>query len=45
MLDKNELLEVKGGAAKWFIVAVGGMIVSFLIGVFDGYHRPLACNK
>jgi len=45
MLEKAELLEVKGGAVKWFLIAISGIVASFLIGIFDGYHRPLACNK
>lgn len=45
MLEKEELTQVKGGAIKWFLIGVGGVLVSFLIGIFDGYHRPLACNK
>ncbi len=44
-MTNEELMDIKGGAVKWFLIGVGGLIVSFLIGLFDGYHRPLACNK
>lgn len=35
MLEKSELLEVKGGF-NWVAVGVGGAIAAFLIGLFDG---------
>lgn len=46
MLTKNELVEVKGGATKAFAgIALGvGAIISFIIGVVDGYLRPVKCN-
>ncbi len=44
MLEKSELLEVKGGF-NWVAVGVGGAIAAFLIGLFDGYVNPVACRR
>ncbi len=44
MLNKKELLEVQGGIS-WTAVGIGGAIVSFFIGLFDGYVRPLRCRN
>ena len=43
-LNKNELLAIKGGGLSFgaACLIVGGII--FLIGVIDGYVRPLKCN-
>lgn len=43
-LQKKQLLEIKGGASKLGIAAgiIAGVI--FVIGVIDGYIRPLRCN-
>ncbi len=44
MLTTEELLNVSAGAVSWgFITAMTGIIV-FLIGVVDGYLRPLKCR-
>ncbi|MGM9878106.1 MAG: class IIb bacteriocin, lactobin A/cerein 7B family [Bacilli bacterium] len=44
MLVQSELVEIKGGAAKW-VVGIGiGAIITFIIGVVDGYIRPISCN-
>ncbi len=42
-LENNELKKIEGGGFGWAI-ALGGAL-TFLIGVVDGYIRPLACNK
>ena len=44
MLTKEELLEVKAGAS-WGVIATITGIVVFIVGVIDGYLRPLKCNK
>lgn len=43
-LSKQELLNVNGGGFSFGIgcLVVGAVI--FLIGVIDGYVRPLKCN-
>ena len=44
-LNDNELLNIEGGAwSLGAVLAVGGF-VTFIIGVIDGYVRPLRCNK
>ena len=42
MIESNELVNIKGGAAKWIII--GGSIFSFLVGLVDGFLRPVKCN-
>lgn len=43
-LNKNELLNIKGGAMSLSLgLAIAAGIV-FLIGVIDGYVRPLSCK-
>lgn len=44
MLSNNELCEINAGAAKWSIGLVVGAVVSFIVGVIDGFVRPLGCN-
>ena len=44
MMSKNELLEIKGGGISAGLGLLVGGIITFLIGVFDGYFRPLACH-
>ena len=44
MLTNEELINTKGGI-NWVLVGVGGAIISFLIGIVDGYTRPLKCIK
>lgn len=44
MLDKKELLQINGGGISigvWTLIGAG---VVFLIGVIDGFVRPLKCN-
>ena len=44
-MSNEELINIKGGVSKTIIIGGIGVIISFLIGVFDGYFRPLSCNK
>ncbi len=45
MLAQKELINVKGGAINWITIGIGlGAVATFLIGVIDGYLRPLSCN-
>lgn len=44
MITESELKEIKGGV-NWVFVGVGGSIISFIIGLVDGYLRPLKCRK
>jgi hypothetical protein len=45
MIEKDELLNIKGGVAKYFYGVGITAVVSFVIGFIDGYMRPLACRK
>ena len=44
-MSNTELLSIKGGISKTFVVGGVSVIISFLIGVLDGYLRPLSCNR
>lgn len=43
-LNKNELLEINGGGITLGTGLLIGAGIVFLIGVIDGYVRPLRCN-
>ncbi len=43
MLSNEELINTKGGIS-WTAVGIGGAIISFFIGLVDGYTRPLRCR-
>lgn len=42
LLNDNELNNIKGGGFSLFIGI--GSLITFLIGVFDGYVRPIKCK-
>lgn len=43
VLSNEYLMNVSGGGVgKWIII---GGVVTFLVGVVDGFLRPLKCNK
>ena len=42
-LNNNELMTVNGGFSFGLGIAIGAGI-TFLLGVIDGYVRPLRCN-
>ena len=44
MLTKEELLSIQGGAVDWAVVGVVAAAVIFIVGVLDGFVRPLSCN-
>lgn len=43
-LNDKELMNVDGGAVKIGLLVGIGAGVTFLIGVLDGFFRPLKCN-
>lgn len=45
MLEKNDLLNIYGGAIDFAVVGVVVAAVIFVIGVIDGIVRPLSCRK
>lgn len=44
MLTTEELLDINAGAVSWGLVAAIAGAVVFIIGVIDGYIRPLKCR-
>lgn len=42
-IDDEELLNIEGGISAWGVIGIGAGIV-FVIGVIDGFFRPLKCN-
>ena len=44
-MSKEELTSIKGGISKTIIAGAAGVIITFVIGLIDGYLRPLSCNK
>ena len=44
-LTKNELLNIQGGGVSFGLLTLLGAGIVFLIGVIDGYVRPLKCNQ
>lgn len=44
MITKDELKQINGGGINLTTGLFIGGIITFLIGLFDGYVRPLACN-
>mgnify|MGYP003305308979 CR=1 FL=1 len=42
MIETSELVEIRGGASKWILI--GGAVLTFLVGLIDGYIRPVKCN-
>jgi hypothetical protein len=44
MLTKEEMLNIYGGAVSWGIVGAIAAGVVFIIGIIDGYLRPLKCR-
>lgn len=45
MLNKEQLLNVYGGTVDFGVVGVVIAAVMFVIGVIDGYIRPLKCKE
>jgi len=43
-LNKEQLLCVNGGISAWGIAGIIGGII-FLVGIIDGYVRPLGCQN
>lgn len=45
VLKNEELLKINGGGFSISLGVILGGLLTFFIGVFDGYTRPLACHK
>ena len=44
-LSNDELYSVSGGGIGWGIAGLIAGIITFVVGVIDGYMRPLKCNQ
>lgn len=44
-LNKKELSSIQGGAFNTGLALAIAAGVTFIIGIIDGYVRPLACRK
>lgn len=43
-INNNELKKIEGGAVNpWAVIGISAGVV-FLIGILDGFFRPLKCN-
>lgn len=45
ILEERELKQISGGGFSLGLGALIGAGITFLIGIIDGYIRPLACHK
>lgn len=44
-IEERELEKVRGGGTSpWIGLGIGALVI-FIIGVIDGYTRPLPCNE
>ena len=43
-IKKEDLTKIDGGISTWAAIGIGAGVV-FLIGVLDGFFRPLKCNS
>lgn len=43
-LTHKELMDIEGGSISFGIGLLVGAAIVFIIGVIDGYVRPLKCN-
>ena len=44
LIDEKELNNIVGGGICWSIVAGIGALITLIVGIADGYVRPLRCN-
>lgn len=44
MIINSEILNQINGGANWSIFAGIGMLITMVVGIVDGYLRPLKCN-
>ena len=45
MLTNKERDQSDGGAGRWGMGIAIGSVITLLIGIIDGYLRPLKCNN
>lgn len=44
-IRENELCNITGGAIKIAGWLIGGGIFTLIVGIIDGFFRPLVCHK
>lgn len=44
-LDNDELMSINGGGFNFGIIIGISAAITFIIGIIDGYLRPLVCRK
>lgn len=44
-IRESELYDITGGAFKSAIWLAAGGLITLIIGIVDGFLRPLVCNK
>ena len=44
-VDNNELKDIKAGAIRWGIIGIIGGIITFVVGVIDGFTNPSKCRQ
>ncbi len=44
MLTEKEMLNVYGGKVSWSLITTIGGVITLLVGIIDGFFRPLKCN-
>lgn len=45
ILEKEQLIKINGGGISLGVGAIIFSVAVFIIGLVDGYVRPLACRK
>jgi len=45
MLTNNEMINIDGGRINWGLVSIISGAVALVVGIIDGFFRPLKCNK
>lgn len=44
-LSNQELMNINGGTKKVTFGLIAGGLITLIIGIIDGYLRPLKCNS
>lgn len=44
-INDEQLSCITAGGIKYGVLAAIGGVITFIIGVIEGYLRPLSCNK
>ena len=44
-ISNNELTNIKAGAIHWGVVGIIGGIITFFVGVIDGFTNPSKCHQ